>query len=104
MRVVLPRVADSAEHLDAVTRDGEASLEGRGSGDGCCERSLFGTDAVGGSQRTRSVPSADACLLGKREHTCSLVLDTLELADRATELLTHLRVVGRRRDCPVGQA
>ena len=104
VRVMLPRVTDSAEHLDAVAGDRETGFEGRGSGDCCCERSLFGADAIGGGQRTRCVPSTDTGLLGKSEHAGGLVLDSLELADHATELLTHLRVVGRGRDCPVGQA
>ena len=45
----------------------------------------------------------DARLLGESEHAGGLVLDALELADDAAELLTHPGVVGRGRGGPVGR-
>ena len=103
VRVVLPGVADSAEHLDAVTGDGETGFGAVAPATAAArEASSAPTPFAGVSARAAS-HSTDAGLLGESEHPGSLVLDTLELTDRAAELLTHLRVVGRSGHRPVGQ-
>ena len=113
MRVVLPRVADAAEHLDAVVRAADGGVHR----DQHCHRgrelTVSGTVAVAVAvalaacrvlERPRGVPGRGGGLLRRREHPGAAVLDPLELADRPAELVADLRVRRRGGHRPVGDA
>ena len=99
MRVVLPREADAAVHLNAVLRGAVGGVDRQARGRGGGERG--DVRLVGGAG---GVPGGGARELGLGEHVGALVLHTLELADRAAELLPHLGVLGRGVDAPLGHA
>ena len=95
--VVLPRVADATEDLDVLLR--AAAIRGqrlRGS-EGSGEHRLWA-----GGTRTRGVPRVGCPEFGINEHVRQVMLHCLERADRATELLAHLGVVGGRRHTCTG--
>ena len=58
---------------------------------------------VGVGRRAGGVGRGHRRLLGAQQHLGTHVLDRLEAADRLTELLAHLRVLGRGLAAPAGQ-
>ncbi len=103
--VVLPRVADPAEHLHAVLGAPERRLGGqrRGhvGGQRPARRDALRRRLVEGARR---VPHAGPGHLEGDEHVGAPVLDRLELPDRTTELHPLGGVGRRRRDAPVRHA
>jgi hypothetical protein len=88
VRVVLPRVADAAEDLDAPL--GTPAVRAQ-----CLHRGDRGREVTApgiGTGAPRAVPCDGRRQLGCDQHVGQLVLDGLERADRTPELLTHLRV------------
>ena len=100
MRVVFKRDPDAAEHLNAVLGVGLRRFDRGRRRDrrGDRELSLIGIGHGGGSV-TRGYRN----LLRPQQHLGAHVLDGLEAADRLTELLAHLRVLGGGPQCPAGQ-
>ena len=98
--VVLPGVADPAEHRHAVESDFAGS---RKAGDG----RLGGGElklCVVLAQCPRRIPRGSREHLDAREDVGRLVLDGLERADLAAELLADLRVVKRGLEAPARDA
>ena len=85
IRVVFPREADAAVHLDAILR---AAL-GR---DGCQRGDVL----AGLVDRAGGIPDGRGGPLGVGDHLGALVLDGLELTDRPAELFADLGVVRGR--------
>ena len=78
VRVVLPGVADAAQHLDAVLGVRRRGVDRDGQGDRGREVARRAGRLV---QRTGGVPRRGPCLLGPHEHVGAQVLDRLEGAD-----------------------
>ncbi len=103
---MLPREADAAVHLDAVLRAvlrGDGGQRG-GDGRGELERAVVDVACERLVDRAGGVPDRGGGPLGLGDHPCALVLDGLELSDRATELLADLRVLGGGVGGPAGDA
>jgi hypothetical protein len=98
---VLPGEADAAEGVDAVLGDRERGLHAGRPGDGGGQRRLARVGA--GLLGAGGVPGAGAGLLGAGQHPGAAVLDALELADRAAELLAYLGVLGGGGGAPLRQ-
>ncbi len=89
MLVVLPRVADAAEQLDAVRRHQPLAVAGGGLRGGDRRRAALVVLGDGGGGEHAHAPRS----LDGDEHVRQLVLDRLERADRHAELLALLRVL-----------
>jgi hypothetical protein len=85
-----------AVDLDTVLGGAEPRVDR----EACCRRGCERPRIrlVGGARR---IPPRRPGELGVRQPVGALVLDPLELADRSSELLAHLRVLGRRFDAPL---
>src|SRR5690606_16970486 len=104
VRVVLPGEADAAEDLDGVAGGLHAGVERDDGGDRRGEADLRRPGRPGALvQGAGRVPGGGAGLLQRDEAARGLVLDALELPDRAAELLADPGVLGRGRHQPAGE-
>ena len=96
MRIVLPGEADAAEHLDAVLGgvDGRVEVEGGG---GRSDHRQLGRRV---RDRAGRIPGEHGRGLCTTEQAGAQVLDGLERADRAAELLPDRGVLRRRPGAP----
>jgi hypothetical protein len=93
VRVVLPREPDAAVQLNVVLRVEYLSSDGVRRRDGACEPGAVEVVCP------RGVPGSRRGLLGVDEHVRGVVLDGLEGADGAAELLADLRVLHGHVQC-----
>ena len=98
--VVLPGVADAAEHRHAVQGNVAALGKTRDGGFGSGELKLL----VVFAQRASRIPRRGREHLDAREDVRRLVFDGLERADLAAELLANLRVIQGGFEAPAGDA
>ena len=101
LHVDLPREADPAVHLDARLARRTAPLRRPSS---WRRRRVHRVVVAAPVERARRGVDAGPRDRGLHEHVGDQVLDRLERADRAAELLALLRVLGRQLDGAVGEA